>query len=320
MEIKNARILVTGGAGFLGQHVIEALLAHGAQAENLSIPRSRTDDLREQSVCEKVVQGMDLVLHLSGKIGGIGFNQKYPAELFYDNLKMGMQLINAAYRYGVEKFVIIGTACEYPEFIPVPFSEDDIWEGYPAKETAPYGLAKKMLLVQAQTYREQYGFNAVQVIPTNLYGPHDNFRLEYSHVIPALIRKVVDAKANGDPHVDVWGSGNATREFMYAGDAAEGIVLAAERYDKPMPVNLGTGVETSIRELVGMISDLLGYDGSIRWDASKPDGTPRRCLDVSRAEKEFGFKAKMDLETGLRKTIDWYQKSYFPYIDRVFQK
>lgn len=300
--------MVTGGAGFLGYHVVNALLKRGVPKENISVPRSATTDLRKLENCNEVVKGKDIVIHLAGKIGGIGFNQKYPAELFYDNLMMGAQLIEAARKADVEKFVIIGTACSYPDLTQIPFKEDNLWKGYPTEETAPYGLAKKMLFVQAQTYRKQYRFNAICVIPTNLYGSHDNFSLEYSHVIPALIRRIHDAKVNGSKHIDVWGDGTATREFLYVDDAAEGILLATERYNKPTPVNLGTGKETSIKELVTTISRLIGFKGEIVWDASKPNGASRRCLDVSRAYKEFGFRAKTDLETGLRKTIEWYLK------------
>lgn len=306
MKIKNARILVTGGAGFLGQHVIETLLKKHVPKENIYVPRSASLDLTKKENCAKAVEGQDIVLHLAGKIGGISFNTAYPAELFYDNLIMGVQLMNEAYRAGVEKFVVVGTACEYPASIPVPFKESDIWNGYPAKETAPYGLAKKMLLVQAQAYREQYGFDAIHVIPTNLYGINDNFGSQYNHVIPSLIKKIYEAKLTGAECVDVWGTGKATREFLYVDDAAEGIILATEKYNKPSPLNLGTGKETSIKEIVQLISSIVGFKGEIKWDASKPDGSLRRSLDVSNAYAEIGFKAKVDLEEGLKRTVDWY--------------
>jgi GDP-L-fucose synthase len=307
--INKSKILVTGGAGFLGRHVVKALLDHGVPEGNIAVPRSSVFDLRKPEACSEVVKGMDIVIHLAGRIGGISFNQAYPASSFYDNLKMGMQLMEAARQAGVKKFVVIGTACEYPKLAPTPFKEDDIWNGYPAEETAPYGLAKKMLLVQGQTYREQYGFDAIHLIPTNLYGPEDNFGSEYNHVIPSLIKRICDAKEARSGSVDVWGAGTATREFLYAEDAAEGIVLATEKYDKPLPVNLGTGIETSIKELVQTISSIVGFSGEIKWDASKPEGTPRRCLDVARAYEEFGFKAKVGLKKGLEKTIDWYLKT-----------
>ncbi len=313
MDLTSKRILVTGGHGFLGQHVIQKLKERGVN--NIYAPSSKELDLRTPENCKEAVKEADVVLHLAGKIGGIAFNQKYPAELFYDNLKMGMQLIDAAYRENVEKFVIVGTACEYPASIPVPFKESGIWEGYPAKETAPYGLAKKALLVQTQTYREQYGFNAIQVIPTNLYGPKDNFGSEFNHVIPMLIERIYKAKLNKSDHVDVWGTGNATREFLYAEDAAEGIILAAEKYGKPEPLNLGTGQETSIKELAETISDIIGYKGRIAWDTSRPDGTLRRCLDSSRAYKEIGFKAKTQLRVGLEKTIAWYLAEAQPWMN-----
>jgi len=306
MDLKNKKILVTGGAGFLGSFVVKKLIERGVPKENIFIPRSKDFDLRKWENCQKVVKDKDVVIHLAAKVGGIGFNQKYPGELFYDNLIMGVQLMEAARQAGIEKFVAIGTICAYPKFTPVPFKEEDLWSGYPEETNAPYGLAKKMLLVQAQAYRQQYGFNAIYLLPVNLYGPGDNFNPESSHVIPALIKKVADAKKENKDFIEVWGTGKATREFLYVEDAAEGIILATEKYDKPDPINLGSGMEISIKDLVETICRLMNFKGEIRWDTLKPDGQPRRCLDVTRAEKEFGFKAKTDFETGLKRTIEWY--------------
>lgn len=302
-------ILVTGGAGFLGSFLIEKLLTKGVQKENVRIPRSKDLDLRQWEGCTEAVEGIDIVIHLAARVGGIGFNQKYPATLFYDNAIMGIQLIEAARLAGVEKFVEVGTICAYPKFTPVPFNEKNLWDGYPEETNAPYGLAKKMLLVQTQAYRQQYGFNGIYLLPVNLYGPGDNFHLEHSHVIPAIIRKVVTARDNGDQYIKAWGTGSASREFLYVEDAAEGIILASEKYEKADPVNLGSGREITIKELITLISDLAGYDGEIHWDTSKPDGQPRRCLDVSRAEKEFDFRSKTSFEDGLRKTIKWYEQA-----------
>jgi GDP-L-fucose synthase len=310
MDLKDKKILLTGGAGFLGSFVMEKLLARGVKKENIFVPRSNDFDLVKWKNVEKAVKGQDVVIHLAAKVGGIGLNREKPGELFYDNLMMGVQLMEAARQEGVEKFVAIGTICAYPKFTPVPFKEDDLWNGYPEETNAPYGLAKKMLLVQAQAYRQQYGMNAIYLLPVNLYGPRDNFRPESSHVIPALIKKVADAKKEGKDFIEVWGTGKATREFLYVEDAAEGIVLAAEKYDKADPVNLGAGMEISIKDLVGTICCLMDFRGEIRWDSSKPDGQPRRMLDVSRAEKEFGFKAKTGFEDGLEKTIAWYLKNF----------
>jgi len=306
MDLKNKKILVTGGAGFLGLFVVKKLIERGVPKENIFIPRSKDFDLLKWENCQKVVKDKDVVIHLAAKVGGIGFNQKYPGELFYDNLIMGVQLMEAARQAGIEKFVAIGTICAYPKFTPVPFKEEDLWSGYPEETNAPYGLAKKMLLVQAQAYRQQYGFNAIYLLPVNLYGPGDNFNPESSHVIPALIKKVADAKKENKDFIEVWGTGKATREFLYVEDAAEGIILATEKYDKPDPINLGSGMEISIKDLVETICRLMNFKGEIRWDTLKPDGQPRRCLDVTRAEKEFGFKAKTDFETGLKRTIEWY--------------
>jgi len=306
MELKNKKILVTGGTGFLGSFVVKKLLDRGVPKTKIFIPGSNEYDLRKQENCKRVAEKQDVVIHLAAKVGGIGFNQEYPAELFYDNLMIGIQMMEAARQAGIEKFVAIGTICAYPKFTPVPFKEEDLWNGYPEETNAPYGLAKKMLLVQAQVYRQQYGFNAIYLLPVNLYGPRDNFDSRSSHVIPALIRKVAEAKKEGKSYIEVWGTGKATREFLYVEDAAEGIVLATEKYNKPEPVNLGSGMEISIKDLVELICHLMDFKGEIIWDAAKPDGQPRRCLNIDRAEKEFDFRAKTDFEIGLKKTINWY--------------
>jgi GDP-L-fucose synthase len=303
---KDKQILLTGGAGFLGSHIVEQFDHIGVGKDQVTIPRSKDCDLRIWENCVHAVMDKDIVIHLAGKVGGIGYNQKCPGELFYDNVIMGVQIIEAARQEGVEKCVIIGTVCAYPKFTPVPFNEDELWNGYPEETNAPYGIAKKALLVQAQAYRQQYGFNAIYLLPVNLYGPRDNFDPSSSHVIPALIKKFVDAIRNNDPVVEIWGTGSASREFLYAGDAARAIVLATERYNKPEPVNIGAGREISIKDLVAIIKGYTGYTGTIHWDTSKPDGQPRRCLVTSRAEKEFGFKARVMFEEGLKETIDWY--------------
>ena len=305
----NKRILITGGAGFLGSFIVEKLKERGVSEENIRIPRSRDTDLRYWGNCVEVVRDIDIVIHLAARVGGIGFNRNYPATLFYDNAIMGIQLMEAARQEEVEKFVAIGTVCAYPKFTPVPFKEEYLWNGYPEETNAPYGLAKKMLLVQAQAYRQQYGFNSIFLLPVNLYGPGDNFDLESSHVIPALIRKFTEAVENNKKEVVVWGTGKVSREFLYVEDAAEGILLATERYNKPEPVNLGAGFEIKIKDLVELIAELTGYSGKIMWDITKPDGQPRRCLDVSRAAREFGFKAKTDFKGGLKETIKWYSKT-----------
>jgi len=306
MNLADKKILVTGGAGFVGARIVRKLVERGVPKEHIIIPRSKDADLRIWENCQKTVAGSDIIIHLAAKVGGIGLNREKPGELFYDNLMMGVQLMEAARQAGVEKFVAIGTVCAYPKYTPTPFKEDDLWLGYPEETNAPYGLAKKMLLVQAQAYRQQYGFNAIYLLPVNLYGPGDNFDPASSHVIPALIKKVADAKKANKPFIEVWGTGSASREFLYVDDAAEGIVLATERYDKSDPVNLGSGMEITIKDLIELICRLMDYSGEIRWDASKPDGQPRRNLDVSRAEKEFGFRAKVNFEEGLKKTIEWY--------------
>jgi GDP-L-fucose synthase len=298
-------VLVTGGAGFLGTHVVRKLRGRGAT--RLFVPRSAEFDLREKG---EVIRALDwarpdIVIHLAAVVGGIGANRENPGRFFYDNAIMGLHLVEEARRAGVPKFVTVGTVCAYPKYTPVPFREDDLWNGYPEETNAPYGLAKKMLLVQGQAYREQYGFNSIYLLPVNLYGPGDNFSPESSHVIPALIRKVFKAKERGDDIV-AWGTGRASREFLYVEDAAEGIVLAAERYDGPQPVNLGAGREVTIRELVETIARLCQFTGEIRWDSSKPDGQPRRMLDTSRARALFGFEARTGLEEGLHRAIVWY--------------
>lgn len=303
------KVLVTGGAGFLGSNVVRELKARGVKPQDIRIPRSKDTDLRKWDNCVNAVKDVDVMIHLAAKVGGIGFNRNYPGELFYDNAIMGIQLIEAARQEGVKKSVIVGTVCAYPKFTPVPFRESDLWNGYPEETNAPYGLAKKMLLVQSQAYRQQYGFNSIYLLPVNLYGPGDNFNPDSSHVIPALIKKFVDAVRNGDKVVDVWGTGSASREFLYVEDAARGIVLAAERYDKPDPVNIGAGMEISIKDLVRIISEETGFKGEIWWDKSKPDGQPRRCLAVSKAKEEFGFEAKVDFREGLKRTIEWYTKN-----------
>jgi len=307
---EDKKILVTGGAGFLGSFIVEKLInERKVNPRSIRVPRSREVDLRKWENCVKAVEGIDVVIHLAAKVGGIGFNKQNPATLFYDNAVMGVQMMEAARQEGVQKFVALGTICAYPKFTSVPFREEDLWKGYPEETNAPYGIAKKILLVQAQAYRAQYGFNIIYLLPVNLYGPRDNFDPESSHVIPALIKKMVDAKIEGEDKVVVWGTGKASREFLYVEDAAEGILLASEKYDKPDPVNLGVGREITIRELVCLVARLTGYDGKVTWDKSRPDGQPRRCLDITKAETEFGFVAKTDLVDGLKRTIDWYSQT-----------
>jgi GDP-L-fucose synthase len=303
------RVVVTGGAGFLGACVVEALVERGCPPP--FVPRSREYDLRREADIVRMLEAArpDVVIHLAAVVGGIGANRENPGRFFYDNLMMGAQLIEQARLHGVAKLVAVGTVCSYPKFAPVPFREEDLWNGYPEETNAPYGLAKKMLLVQSQAYREQYGFNSIFLLPVNLYGPGDNFDPETSHVIPALIRKCVEAAETAAPAITVWGTGQATREFLYVEDAAEAIVLAAERYDGPEPMNLGAGFEISIRELVELIMRLTGFRGQLVWDTTKPDGQPRRMLDTSRAAKRLGFVAKTPFEEGLRRTIDWYRTS-----------
>lgn len=308
MNVHDKKIVVTGGGGFLGSFVVEELLQRGWKKENIFVPRFRDFDLRSFENCKKVVLGKDFVIHLAATAGGIGFNREKPGELFYNNLVMGAQMMEASRLAGIKKFVAIGTVCAYPKFTHIPFREEDLWNGYPEETNAPYGLAKKMLLVQSQAYRKQYGFHSIYLLPVNLYGPGDNFSPESSHVIPALIKKMYEAKENNKPEVSVWGTGIVTREFLYVKDAARAIVLALDQYDKPEPVNIGSGNEISIKNLAHLIADLMRYQGNIVWDGTKPDGQPRRMLDVSRAKQEFGFQAEIDFKKGLQETVEWYKK------------
>jgi GDP-L-fucose synthase len=307
MKKKQARIVVTGGAGFLGTHVVDELYKNGYPKQNIFIPRSVDYDLRNPVVCRKIVKNANVIIHLAANVGGIGYNLENPGKLFYDNLIMGVNLLESARKAGVDKFVSIGTVCAYPKYTPVPFKEEDLWKGYPEETNAPYGLAKKMLLVQGQAYRQQYGFNSIYLLPVNLYGPGDNFNPRSSHVIPALIRKFVEAKSKNEPSVIVWGTGKPTREFLFVEDAARAIVLAMEKYNKPEPVNIGAAFEISIKKLAELIKELTGFKGKIIWDSSKPDGQPRRKLDTSRAKKEFGFESQTSFEKGLKTTIAWYE-------------
>jgi len=306
-SLSDKRVMVTGGAGFLGSFVVQRLAA--VKCREIIVPRSHEYDLRRQDLVTRLFETTkpDIVIHLAAVVGGIGANRENPGRFLYENLIMGTLLMEQARLSKVEKFVSIGTICSYPKFTPVPFREEALWDGYPEETNAPYGLAKKMLLVQGQAYRQQYGFNAIHLLPVNLYGPRDNFDPASSHVIPALIKKCLDARDAGAPVVPVWGSGNATREFLYVEDAADGIVAAAEKYDGSEPVNLGAGFEISIRDLAQQIARLTGFTGTIEWDATKPDGQPRRSLETSRAERFFGFKAQTSFERGLRRTIDWYE-------------
>jgi len=302
------RVVVTGGAGFLGRYVVKKLAERGCQ--NVFVPLAEEYDLREKDAIVRMYEDAqpDIVIHLAAIVGGIGANRENPGSFFYDNAIMGIQLIEQARLHGVEKFVCIGTVCAYPKYTPVPFREEDLWNGYPEETNAPYGLAKKMLLVQLQAYREQYGFDGIYLLPVNMYGPGDNFDPETSHVIPALIRRMSEAKEKGLESITVWGTGFASREFFYVEDAAEGILLATEHYEIPEPVNLGSGAETRIKDLVELIAELVGYEGEMEWDTSKPDGQPRRMLDTTRAKEEFGFEAKIGLRQGLERTINWYEQ------------
>jgi GDP-L-fucose synthase len=309
LELKDKRIVVTGGAGFLGRQVVDQLIKAGADPDKIMVPRSKDYDLCTMEACQRVVQQQDIIVHLAAHVGGIGLNREKPAELFYDNLMMGAQLIHAAYQAGVEKFVCVGTICAYPKFTPVPFKEDDLWNGYPEETNAPYGVAKKALLVQLQSYRQQYEFNGVYLLPVNLYGPEDNFDPRSSHVIPALIRKVYEAQQRGDQQLPVWGDGSPSREFLYSTDAARGIVMATQKYNESEPVNLGTGYEITIKDLVELICELMGFEGELVWETDKPNGQPRRCLDTERAKEKFGFTAQVDFREGLKNTIEWYRQN-----------
>jgi len=302
-------VCVTGGDGFLGSYVLEKLAERGAA--QVFVPKIEEYNIVDPEAVKRLLADAnpDLILHLAANVGGIGANQARPAEFFYDNLMMGVQLMHEAWKAGVSKFVAIGTVCAYPKFTPVPFREDTLWDGYPEETNAPYGLAKKMLLVQSQSYRQQYNFNSLFLIPVNLYGPKDNFNLETSHVIPALIRKCFEAQDRGDDEIVVWGDGSPTREFLYAADAAEGILLAAEGYNSSDPVNLGSGEEISIKDLVTKIVEFTGFEGRLVWDTSRPNGQPRRGLDTSRAKERFGFQAQVKLEEGLKRTVEWYRKA-----------
>lgn len=308
-DLKNKRIVVTGGAGFLGSHLVARIRQSGC--DSVYAPTHKEFDLTSSDSIERLFIEFrpQVLIHGAALVGGIGANRANPGRFFYENAIMGIQLIEGARRHNVEKTVVLGTICAYPKFTPVPFREEDLWNGYPEETNAPYGLAKKMMLVQCQAYREQYGMNAVFLLPVNLYGPGDNFELHSSHVIPALIRKCFEAVQKGQDEIVLWGDGSPTREFLYVGDAVDGILLAAERYDKPDPVNLGSGMEISIRDLADMIADMTGFKGKVLWDTSQPNGQPRRCLAVNKAEEEFGFKAATPFEVGLRKTIDWYIRS-----------
>lgn len=317
INLETAKILVTGAHGFLGRHVVEQLRACGAQPDHLFTPPSSELDLRFPVDCQTALAGIDLVIHLAARVGGIGLNRNKPAELFYDNLLMGVHLIHQAHLAGVNKFVCVGTICAYPKFTPVPFQEDDLWNGYPEETNAPYGIAKKALLVQLQAYRAQYGFQGIYLLPVNLYGPWDNFDPQSSHVIPALIHKIAQAKATGNKQLAVWGDGSPTREFLYVEDAAEGIIKAAQHYTSAEPVNLGTGEEVSIRELVEKLCELMDFQGELVWQTDKPNGQPRRCLDTSRAREGFGFTSRTNFDAGLRKTVEWYH-SHLGIVENSF--
>jgi GDP-L-fucose synthase len=306
IELKNKRITITGAHGFLGKHLVNELKKQ--DINNLFLPSHKEYNLVEKENCKKIAKESDIIIHLAAKVGGIGANKENPGSFFYDNLMMGAQLIEEARKNNVEKFVALGTVCAYPKFTPVPFKEKDLWLGYPEETNAPYGLAKKMLLVQLQAYKQQYDFNGIYLLPVNLYGPEDNFDLETSHVIPALIKKIHEAKKQNLPSITVWGTGSASREFLYAKDAAKAIVLATKHYNKTDPVNLGSGNEITIKDLVNLIAKLMNYKGEIVWDTTKPDGQPRRGLDTTLAEKEFGFKAQTSFEEGLKETIDWFEE------------
>lgn len=302
------RVIVTGGAGFLGSFVVESLRQRGC--ENIFVPRIEEYDLRDRNTIIRLFKDTTptLVMHLAAVVGGIGANREHPGRFFYENAIMGIELIEQARLFHLQKLVVVGTICAYPKFTPVPFKEEDLWNGYPEETNAPYGIAKKALLVQCQAYRQEYGLNAIYLLPVNLYGPRDNFDPQSSHVIPALIKKCVDAREQGNAFIECWGTGSPTREFLYVADAVQGLLLAAEHYSKPDPVNLGSGREISIKDLVTLIARLTKFTGQIRWDTTKPDGQPRRCLDTRKAEREFGFRATTAFEDGLRETIQWYER------------
>jgi GDP-L-fucose synthase len=306
---QDKQVVVTGGAGFLGSHLVRRLESLGCK--QVFVPRSKVYDLRTVDAIQRMLQDAqpDLIIHAAGVVGGIGANREHPAQFFYDNLMMGVQLIHESYKFGVPKFVALGTICAYPKYTPVPFREEDLWSGYPEETNAPYGLAKKMLLVQSQAYRQQYGYNSIFLLPVNLYGPGDNFNPQTAHVIPDMIRKCWEAKQRGEPEIVLWGDGSPTREFLYVEDAVEGVILASESYNSSEPVNLGSSFEISIKDLAQVIVRVLGFQGKIVWDTSKPNGQPRRKLDTSRAEREFGFRSKMSFEEGLEKTVRWYVQS-----------
>ena len=305
----NTTVAVTGGAGFLGSHLVEELRSRGY--EDIFVPRSNTYDLRDPDAVKRLYQDAtpDVVIHAAATVGGIGANRERPGEFFYDNAIMGIELLEQARRHDVEKFVTLGTICSYPEHTPVPFSEEDLWKGYPEETNAPYGIAKKALLTQGRAYRKQYGFNAIHLLPVNLYGPRDDFDPETSHVIPAIIKKCMDAKERGDDSITAWGTGTPTREFLYVTDAARGIVDAMEQYDSPEPINLGSGKEVTIEQLISMIAEVVGFNGEINWDETKPDGQPRRCLDVSRAKKQINWETQVELRDGIENVVDWYSEN-----------
>ncbi|MCC7536150.1 MAG: GDP-L-fucose synthase [Deltaproteobacteria bacterium] len=309
LDLRDKRIVVTGGAGFLGQHVVRKLLERGCSPERIVVPRSREIDLTDRAATERLFEQAkpEVVFHLAAQVGGIGANRKSPGRFFYANMAMGLHVVDAARRFGVEKLVVTGTICAYPKHCPIPFREDDLWAGYPEETNAPYGVAKKAILVMAQAYRQEYGLRSIVLFPVNLYGPEDNFDLESSHVIPALIRKLIEARDRGAGQVVLWGDGSPTREFLYVDDCAEGLVLGAERYDEPDPVNLGAGFEISIRDLATKLAELTGFRGELVWDTTQPNGQPRRMLDVTRARERFGFVARTSLDDGLRRTLDWYE-------------
>jgi len=306
-QLKNKKILLTGGKGFLGSYVYKKLIERGVPEENIIVTSSKTDDLRDRNICDRVVNGIDVVIHCAGKIGGIQYTLEHPGQAFYDNAAMALNIIEASRKANVEKLTFVGTACSYPRKVDIPYKEDELWSGYPDEINATYGLAKRFALVHGQSYRKEYGFNSVYLVLANLYGPCDDFSIKYSHVISALIRKAVDAVENNEKELIVWGTGNASREFLYVEDAAEAIILATEMYNKEEPVNVGNGKEITIKNLVKLICEIVGFEGKIVFDTSKPDGQPRRCLNVSKAEKEFGFRARTGLREGLKKTIEWYK-------------